>query len=176
MSIFALIFGVLSLIVMIGMLGVILGILQLTGLLALDIILGFMALFGLVMVYVTAAVLVSKVVVSYLGGQLILKRIKPEWAKSRIWPLLLGLVIFAILTAIPLLRRPVYQCRDRPARAGCTVDGWQRMDPAGNRASQRKYLSAAFGCNPTFYRRERRVRGDKEARQEKTECPLRTPR
>ena len=101
-SIFALLFGVLSLIVMIGMLGVILGILQLTGLLALDIILGFMALFGLVMVYATAAVLVSKIIVSYLGGQLILGRIKPEWAKSRIWPLLLGLVIFAILTAIPL--------------------------------------------------------------------------
>jgi hypothetical protein len=101
-SIFALVFGVLSLIVFMGILGVILGILHLTGLLALDIILGFMALFGLVMVYVTAAVLVSKVVVSYLGGQLILGRIKPEWAKSRIWPLLLGLVIFAILTAIPL--------------------------------------------------------------------------
>ena len=101
-SMFALLFGLLSLIVIIGMLGAILGILQLTGLLALDIILGFMALFGLVMVYVTAAVLVSKVVVSYLGGQLILKRVKPEWAKSRIWPLLLGLVIFAILTAIPL--------------------------------------------------------------------------
>jgi hypothetical protein len=101
-SMFALLFGVLSLIVIIGMLGVVLGILQLTGLLVLDIILGFMALFGLVMVYATAAVLVSKVIVSYLGGQLILKRIKPGWAKSRIWPLLLGLVIFAILTAIPL--------------------------------------------------------------------------
>jgi len=101
-SIFALLFGVLSLIVVIGMLGVLLGIIHLTGLLALDIALGFMAMLALVMVYVIAAVLVSKVVVSFLGGQLILKRIKPEWARSRIWPLLLGLVIFAILTAIPL--------------------------------------------------------------------------
>lgn len=101
-SLFALIFGVLSLVVLIGMLGAALGILQLTGLLAIEIILGFMALIGMGMVYVVAAVLVSKVVVSYLGGQMILKRIKPEWAKSRIWPLLLGLVIFAILTAIPL--------------------------------------------------------------------------
>jgi len=101
-SMFALLFGVLSLMVIIGFVGVLLGILQLTGLLALDIILGSMALFGLVMVYVTAAVLVSKVVVSYLGGQLILRSIKPDWAKSRIWPLILGLVIFAILTVIPL--------------------------------------------------------------------------
>jgi cytoskeletal protein CcmA (bactofilin family) len=101
-SLFALIFGVLSLVVLIGMLGVALGILHLTGLLALEIILGFMALIGMGIVYVVAAVLVSKVVVSYLSGQLILKRVKPEWAKSRIWPLLLGLVIFAILTAIPL--------------------------------------------------------------------------
>ena len=100
-SLFALVFGILSLIVIIGMLGVLLGILKLSGLLALEIILGCMALFGLVTVYVTAAVLISKVIVSYLGGQLILARIKPEWARSRIWPLLLGLVIFVILTAIP---------------------------------------------------------------------------
>jgi cytoskeletal protein CcmA (bactofilin family) len=101
-SIFALIFGLLSLIVILGMLGVLLGILKLGGLLTLVIILGFMALFGIVMVYVVAAVIVSKVVVGYLGGRLILARIKPEWAESRIWPLLLGLVIFAILTALPL--------------------------------------------------------------------------
>ncbi len=81
-SIFALVFGILSLIVTIGILGVLLGILKLNGLLALDIILGFMALFGLMLLYVAAAVLVSKVVVSYLGGQLILKRIKPGWAKA----------------------------------------------------------------------------------------------
>ncbi len=101
-SIFALVFGILSLIVIIGMLGVLLGILKLGGLLALVIILGLMALFGLVMVYILAAVLISKVVVSYLGGQLILRRFKPEWAKSRIWPLVPGLLIFAILTALPL--------------------------------------------------------------------------
>jgi hypothetical protein len=101
-SLFALVFGLLSLIVIIGMLGLILGVLKLGGLLALVIILGFMVLFGLVIVYVIAAVFISKVVVSYLGGRLILARLKPDWAQSRIWPLALGLVIFAILTALPL--------------------------------------------------------------------------
>jgi hypothetical protein len=101
-SIFALVFGLLSLVVIIGMLGLILGILKLGGLLTLVIILGFMALGGLVMIYIISAVFISKVVVSFQGGRLILARLKPDWAKSRIWPLLLGLLIFAILTALPL--------------------------------------------------------------------------
>ncbi len=37
-----------------------------------------------------------------LGGKLILSRIKPEWAEHKIWPLILGVVIFAILVAIPI--------------------------------------------------------------------------
>lgn len=100
-SIFALIFGILSLIVIIITLSVLLGILKLTGLLAFIIIIGFIALFVLLLIYVAAAVLVSKVVVSYLGGKLLLGRIKADWAKSRIWPLVLGLVVFVLLTAIP---------------------------------------------------------------------------
>ena len=101
MSIFALVFGLLSLIVIIGMLTLILGILKLSGLLTLVLVLGFMGLGGLVMIYVVAAILISKLVISYLGGRLILARLKPDWAKNRIWPLLLGLVIFSILTALP---------------------------------------------------------------------------
>jgi len=101
-SVFALVFGMLCLIVIICMLGLILGFLKLTGLLTLVVFLGFMGLGGLVMIYVVAAILISKVVVSYMGGRLIMARIKPDWAKSRIWPLLLGLLIFVILTALPL--------------------------------------------------------------------------
>ncbi len=100
-SIFALIFGGLSLIVGIGILALALGFLKLGGLVTLVIILGIMALFALAIIYAIAAVLVSKVVVSYLGGQMILRRFRPGWAKSRIWPLVLGLLIFAILTALP---------------------------------------------------------------------------
>lgn len=100
-SLFGLVFAVLSLIVIVTMLGILLGILKLGELLVLEVVLGLLVIIGLVLVYVIAAVLVAKVIISYLGGQLILARIKPEWANSRIWPLVFGLVIVIILTALP---------------------------------------------------------------------------
>ena len=53
--------------------------------------------FSIVVAYVT------KVVVSFLGGRLILARLKPDWAEGRIWPLVVGVVLFVIITAIPIL-------------------------------------------------------------------------
>jgi len=46
---------------------------------------------------------VTKVVVSFLGGRLILARLKPDWAEGRIWPLAVGVVLFVVITAIPIL-------------------------------------------------------------------------
>lgn len=46
------------------------------------------------------AAYISKVIVSYLIGRLILKRLAPR-AKSKFWPLLLGLVLYVLVTAIP---------------------------------------------------------------------------
>jgi hypothetical protein len=46
------------------------------------------------------AAYISKVIVSYLVGRLILKRLAPR-SKSRFWPLLLGLVLYILVTAIP---------------------------------------------------------------------------
>jgi hypothetical protein len=43
----------------------------------------------------------SKLVASFLVGRLILERIKPEWAESRYWPMVLGVILFAILVSIP---------------------------------------------------------------------------
>jgi hypothetical protein len=46
------------------------------------------------------AAFISKVIVSYLVGRLILKRLVPR-AKGKFWPLLLGLVLYILVTAIP---------------------------------------------------------------------------
>ena len=45
----------------------------------------------------------SQIVVSYLGGKLILSRLKPEWAVRPYLPFILGLIILVILAAIPYL-------------------------------------------------------------------------
>jgi hypothetical protein len=50
---------------------------------------------------VIAAALISQIIVGYLCGRLILARLKPQWAESRIWPLVLGLAMIVVLTAIP---------------------------------------------------------------------------
>ena len=46
------------------------------------------------------AAYISKVIVAYLVGRLILKRLVPR-AKGKFWPLLLGLVLYILVTAIP---------------------------------------------------------------------------
>jgi hypothetical protein len=53
--------------------------------------------------FILAVSFVTKVIVSLLGGQLILGRLKPELTEHKVWPLLLGVVIFAILAALPFV-------------------------------------------------------------------------
>lgn len=45
---------------------------------------------------------VAQVIVSILGGQLLLGRINPELAEHKYWPLIVGVVIYAVLVAIPI--------------------------------------------------------------------------
>ena len=57
------------------------------------IIVGFLIVVG----YIT------KVVVSFLVGRMILERIRATWGAGRVWPLVLGVVLFALVRAIPVL-------------------------------------------------------------------------
>jgi carbonic anhydrase/acetyltransferase-like protein (isoleucine patch superfamily) len=82
--------------------GIFFGILTLGGLSATIIWLGVLSMFTLVVGFVLAAAVISKIVVAVLGGRLILSRIKPEWADHKVWPLVLGVIIFAILAAVPI--------------------------------------------------------------------------
>lgn len=82
--------------------GIFFGILTLGGLSATVIWLGVLSMFSLVVGFVLAATALSKIVIAVLGGRLILNKIKPDWAEHRIWPLTVGVIIFAILAAIPI--------------------------------------------------------------------------
>ncbi len=82
--------------------GIFFGILTLGGLSATIIWLGVLSMFTLAVGFILASEVISKIVVAVLGGRLILSRVKPEWAEHKIWPLALGVVIFAVLAAIPV--------------------------------------------------------------------------
>jgi hypothetical protein len=52
-------------------------------------------------IFLFFALIMSKVIVSYWGGRLILERLAPRAAQHWIWPLLLGLIIYVLLRGIP---------------------------------------------------------------------------
>ena len=53
--------------------------------------------------FVLAVTFLAPVIVSVLVGKLILAKINPELAEHKVWPLVVGVVLFAILAAIPFL-------------------------------------------------------------------------
>lgn len=65
--------------------------------------LGLTAVSLLTVSFSFVAVYVTKVVVAFLVGRLILKRVQPSWAERWFWPLLLGVILFVILRAIPFV-------------------------------------------------------------------------
>jgi len=84
-------------------LGIFFGVITLGGLSKTILGIGFsslglvLAIFGLIVSYG------SKLVVSFTGGKLILDQVAPEAAEKPIWPLLLGIIIYVILRAIPII-------------------------------------------------------------------------
>ena len=86
-----------------SMAAVVLGFITLDNLVGTVIVLGLLVLFALAVLFGIAVAYVTKIVVSFLGGRLILARLKPDWADGRIWPLVVGLVVFVIITAVPWL-------------------------------------------------------------------------
>lgn len=82
---------------------VVLGIITLGGLAGTTVWTGILTMALLVFFFSIAVTYVTKVVVSFLGGRVILARLQPDWADGRIWPLVVGVVLFVIITAIPIL-------------------------------------------------------------------------
>jgi cytoskeletal protein CcmA (bactofilin family) len=79
------------------------GALTLSGLSAAMVFLGLLGMFVLIFGFVLATSFIAQIIVSLLGGKLILEKVKPEWADHKVWPLAIGVILFAILTSIPIL-------------------------------------------------------------------------
>jgi cytoskeletal protein CcmA (bactofilin family) len=102
-SIAAFIFALLILLIVTILIAVIFGVITLGGLAGTTAWTGVLTIALLVFFFSIAVTYVTKVLVSFLGGRLILARLKPDWAEGRIWPLVVGVVLFIIITAIPIL-------------------------------------------------------------------------
>jgi hypothetical protein len=103
LSIAAFCFALFALIVVIIIGAIVFGVLTLGQVTGTIIVLGLLAIFALILGFVLAVSFIAQIVVSILSGRMILARIRPDLAASRYWPLVLGVVIFGILSAIPIL-------------------------------------------------------------------------
>ncbi len=94
-------FAILLIIVAMVLGGVIFGALTLGGISGTIIWLGLVAIFAMTVGFVLATSFLSKIVVAWLGGKLILGRFNPSLAENKVWPLVLGVIIVALATALP---------------------------------------------------------------------------
>lgn len=84
-------------------LAIVFGIATLGGLAALTLGLGFVGEIVLVAAFVILTAFIAQVLVSYLGGRWLLQRLRPDGTASRATPLITGLVVFVVLSALPVL-------------------------------------------------------------------------
>lgn len=85
------------------MLDLILGALGFGGLVVSITGLGFLTNATIIVGFLVAVGYVTKIVFSFLVGRMILERIREPWGTGRVWPLVLGVVLFALIRAIPIL-------------------------------------------------------------------------
>jgi cytoskeletal protein CcmA (bactofilin family) len=83
--------------------GILFGVLTLGSMSGTIVWIGILAIFALVVGFVLVTVFLTKIVVAWLGGKLLLARIKPELAEHKVWPLVVGAVIVALLMALPFV-------------------------------------------------------------------------
>ena len=84
-------------------LAVILGLLTLGGLVALIVVLGLLAEVVLVLAFWFFTNYLAQIVVSFLAGLLLVEAVRPGRGSGRVLPLVVGLILYVILRAIPVL-------------------------------------------------------------------------
>lgn len=99
------VFIVLAIIVLLAtiLLAIIFGLLTLGGLVPLIIALGALIVMALGLVFWISTSYLAQIVVSFLVGRWLLERISPDQATGRVLPLVVGLILYVILRAIPVL-------------------------------------------------------------------------
>ena len=83
--------------------GIIFGVITLGGLSGTIIWLGILAMFIMIVGFVLITAFLTHIIVAWLGGKLILARVKPELAEHKLLPLAIGVIILALFTALPYI-------------------------------------------------------------------------
>ena len=84
-------------------LAVILGLLTLGGLVALIVVLGLLAEVVLVLAFWIFTNYLAQIVISFLAGLLLAEAVRPGRGSGRVLPLVVGLIVYVILRAVPVL-------------------------------------------------------------------------
>jgi hypothetical protein len=82
---------------------VLFGVLTLGGVSASIIWVGLLSLFALTIGFGLVTAFLTKIVAAWLGGKMILGKLNPSLAESKIWPLVFGAVLVALATSLPLV-------------------------------------------------------------------------
>jgi len=99
----AFIAALLGILILTIILAVIFGFLTLGGLVAMIVSLGVLAGAGMVIGYIAFAAYLAEGIVAYMAGRWLLRRTQPAWAEQPVVPLVIGLVLYVLLSAIPWL-------------------------------------------------------------------------
>jgi hypothetical protein len=83
--------------------GILFGVLTLGGMSGTIIWVGILSIFTMILGFVLVTAFLTKIIVAWLGGKLILTRINPTLAEHKIWPLVLGVTIIALIVALPYI-------------------------------------------------------------------------
>jgi hypothetical protein len=84
-------------------LAVVFGLLTLGGLVALIIVLGLLAEVILLLVFWISTNYLVQIIVGFLAGVLLVEAVRPGRGSARVLPLVVGLTLYVVLRAIPVL-------------------------------------------------------------------------
>src|SRR5918997_4106520 len=84
-------------------LAVILGLLTLGGLVTLIVVLGLLAEVVLILAFWISTNFLAQIIVSFLAGLLLVEAVSPGRGSGRVLPLVIGLILYGILRAVPVL-------------------------------------------------------------------------
>jgi cytoskeletal protein CcmA (bactofilin family) len=79
------------------------GVLTLGGVSFWIVLVGLLLIFALCIGFGLVIFFLAQIVVAWLGGKMVLNKLNPKLAESKIWPLVLGAVLVALVTSIPLV-------------------------------------------------------------------------
>ncbi len=64
---------------------------------------GILAIFALILAFVLTTAFLTKIMVGWVGGKWLLGRFNPALAEHKVWPLVVGVVVVAVLIALPFI-------------------------------------------------------------------------